>query len=88
MTLTLFTDIWHILLSFFSSLIRIMEADFISMSSSIGSQMAYVIYAWSSSVSRYGVLIPALFVSFIGITLIGLYLVFVFVDGARDMVGD
>jgi hypothetical protein len=79
--------ILSILLSFFTSLIGSLEADLNIEMGWFGGKVSLLMYIWAESFTGFGPLIPALLVSVTGITIAGLLVVFVFLSGAKDVVG-
>jgi hypothetical protein len=53
----------------------------------MGLNIALLMYSWGQSFSRFGLLIPSMFVAIFGITIAGLMIVFFFFDSAKDLVG-
>ncbi len=76
-----------LLLNFFRSLMGLFVGDITYELNWLGWKISYLFSSWGSSFSGYGPWIPALFVAVIGVTVAGLYLVFVFVDAGKDVVG-
>ena len=79
--------ILSILLSFFTSLIESMEADLNIEMGWFGGKVSLLMYTWAQSFTGFGPWIPALLVAITGITIAGLMVVFVFLNGAKDVVG-
>ena len=79
--------ILSILLSFFTSLIGSLEADLNIEMGWFGGKVSQLMYSWAHSFTGFGPWIPALLVSVTGITIAGLMVVFVFLSGAKDVVG-
>ena len=79
--------ILSILLSFFTSLIRSLEADLKTEMNWFGVKVSLLMYSWAQSFTGFGPWIPALLVTVTGITIAGLMVVFVFLSGAKDVVG-
>lgn len=79
--------ILSILLSFFTSLIGSLEADLKTEMGWFGVKVSLLMYAWARSFSGYGPWIPTMLVIVTGITIAGLMVVFVFLSGAKDVVG-
>ena len=80
-------SILSILLSFFKSLIGVMETDLKQEMSWFGRKVSLLMYSWAHSFTGYGPWIPSLLVAVTGITIAGLMVVFVFLSGAKDVVG-
>lgn len=76
-----------IILNFVGNIVSMIIADVQTLAYWTGNQIAFLFLSWGASFSSYGVLIPALFVGVVLITLVGIYGVFMFVDGAKDVVG-
>ena len=76
-----------ILFGFLQSLVGMLEADISQEMYFFGSQIAYVEISWGSSLAGYGPAMPLFMATGIGVTISGLYLVFAFTDGMRELVG-
>ncbi len=85
--MSFFSSMVLIILSFFQAIIGITEAAILDEMSIIGMEISLVISVWGRSFQGYGVLSPTLMVISLGVTLIGLMVIFVFFDGAKDLVG-
>lgn len=81
------SSIIALILSFFQAIIGISESAFLVEMSIVGGDISLVIYTWGESFQGLGILIPTLMVISLGVTMIGLMVIFVFFDGARDLVG-
>ena len=81
------SSLMGILLGFLQSLIGMAEADISQEMYFFGSQIAYVEISWGFSLAGYGPAMPLLMAAGIGVTISGSYLVFVFTDGVRTLVG-
>ena len=81
------SSLLSILISFFQSAIGIFEADLNYEMGWMGLNIALLMYSWGQSFSRFGLLIPSMFVVMLGITIAGLMIVFFFFDSAKDLVG-
>ena len=79
--------ILSILLSFFTSLIGSLEADLKTEMNWFGVKVSLLMYSWAHSFTGYGPWIPTMLVIVTGITIAGLMVVFVFLSGAKDVVG-
>lgn len=85
--MSFFSSIISIILSFFQALIGVSEVAMIVEMSIVGADISMVIYSWGASFQGLGILIPTLMVVSLGVTLVGMMIIFVFFDGARDLVG-
>ena len=81
------SSLLSILIQFFKSAIGIFEADLNYEMGWMGLNIALLMYSWGQSFSRFGLLIPSMFVAIFGITIAGLMIVFFFFDSAKDLVG-
>ncbi len=81
------SSLLSILIQFFKSGIGIFEADLNYEMGWMGLNIALLMYSWGQSFSRFGLLIPSMFVAILGITIAGLMIVFFFFDSAKDLVG-
>lgn len=77
-----------ITLQFFQSLWGIIAADVQSELYFFGSEAATLVVSWGQSFARYGFWIPTILVAVVGVTFMGLYMVFVFVESGKDLVGE
>ena len=80
-------SILTILLSFFTSLIGSLEADLEIEMNWFGGKVSLLMYSWAQSFTGFGPWIPTMLVIVTGITIAGLMVVFVFLSGAKDVVG-
>ena len=81
------SSLLSILISFFQSIISTLEADINYELGWMGLNVSLLMYSWGQSLSRYGILIPAMFVALVGVTIAGLLVVLGFFDSAKDLVG-
>ena len=81
------SSLMGILFGFLQSLVGMIEADISQEMYFFGSQIAYVEISWGFSLAGYGPAMPLIMAAGIGVTISGSYLVFVFTDGIRGMVG-
>ena len=81
------SSLMGILFGFLQSLVGMIEADISQEMYFFGSQIAYVEISWGFSLAGYGPAMPLLMAAGIGVTISGSYLVFVFTDSVREMVG-
>jgi len=81
------SSLLSILISFFHSFISILEGDINYELGWVGLNISLLMYSWGQSLSRYGILIPAMLVALVGVTIAGLLVVLVFFDSAKDLVG-
>ena len=82
------SSLFSILLGFFQSLGGLIAADIQTEIFWLGSHTSALVVSWGQSFSGYGFWIPSILVAVVGVTVIGLYLVFVFVDAGKDLVGE
>ncbi|EQB70179.1 MAG: hypothetical protein AMDU1_APLC00071G0003 [Thermoplasmatales archaeon A-plasma] len=82
------SQLFSIILGFFQSLGGIIAADIRAEFLWFGSHISALVVSWGSSFTGFGMWIPAVLVAVAGVTVIGLYLVFVFVDAGKDLVGE
>jgi hypothetical protein len=80
-------SLFSILSGFLGSYLHSLEAQVSNLSIWMGNQFASLFMVWGASFQGYGIWIPGLFVLVTGISLIGLFAVFTFFDGAKDLVG-
>ncbi len=78
---------WAIFYDFLKSLFGMFSTDISSLLLYTGTNFDSFVYSWSSSFNSYGVFIPVLFISVIGVSIGGCYGVFVFYDGVNALVG-
>ena len=81
------SSLLNILIGFFHSVTSAFSADLQYEMAWFGYQLGMMFYIWGSSFTALGVWMPAVLVAALGITVVGLLLVFVFFDSARDLVG-
>jgi len=81
------SSLLSILMSFFHSFISILGGDINYELGWLGLNISLLMYSWGHSLSRYGILIPAMLVALVGVTIAGLLVVLVFLDSAKDLVG-
>jgi hypothetical protein len=80
-------SLFSILSGFLGSYLLSLERQVSNLSLWMGNQFATLFMVWGVSFQGYGIWIPGLFVLVIGISLMGLFAVFSFFDGAKDLVG-
>jgi hypothetical protein len=76
------------ILGFFQSIIGVFVADFQQLLQWTGNQVTLLFLTWGNSFSGYGPFIPAIFVVSIGGTILGIYVVLIFIDAGKDLVGE
>ena len=81
------SSLYSILSGFMQTYIQSLESQLNGLFSWIGLQITGYFYFWGNSFGPYGILIPSILVAILGITMIGLFAVFSFFDGARALVG-
>lgn len=81
------SSLLSIILDFFKSFMGILGADIDTEMGWLGLNVSLLIYSWANSISGYGIIIPTLLVAVVGITIVGLLVVFMFFDSAKDLVG-
>ena len=81
------TSILTLIWVFFKTFLNILVADIAFELSFIGQQFAYLFYSWGYSISQYGLFIPIILTGIVGVTIMGLFLVFALVDGGKALVG-
>ena len=81
------SSLLSIILDFFKSFMGILGADIDTEMRWLGLNVSLLIYSWANSISGYGIIIPTLLVAVVGITIVGLLVVFMFFDSAKDLVG-
>jgi len=82
------SSLFSIILGFFQSLGGLIAADIQEELYWFGSHLSALMVSWGSSFTGYGFWIPSFLIIIIGVTIIGVYLVFVFVDAGKDLVGE
>lgn len=81
------SSLLSILMGFFSSVTSAFSADLQYEMGWIGEKVSVLFYSWAASISSYGIWIPSVLVGIVGVTVAGLYVVFVVFDAAKDVVG-
>lgn len=81
------SSLYSILSGFMNSYIQSFESQMSGLFGWIGQQIAGYFYFWGNSFGPYGILIPSMLVAILGITMMGLFAIFFFFDGARALVG-
>ena len=81
------SSLLNILIGFFHSVTSAFSADLHYEMAWFGDQIGMMFYIWGSSFTGFGIWMPAVLVAAVGITAVGLLVVFVFFDSARDVVG-
>lgn len=87
MSFNFFTSGWHLLLSFFGSVIGIFAADITYFSNWLGNTISFFFVSWGSSFSSYGPLIPLLMVVSVSLSIAGAFAAFMLFDGVNAVVG-
>ena len=81
------TDILSLIWDFFKTFINILVTDVASELTFMGQQIAMVLYSWGYAIGGYGIFAPLLLVVVVGVTIAGLFAVFVVLDTGKDLVG-
>ena len=81
------TSILTLIWDFFKSFTNILVTDLAFELPFIGQQFALILYSWGYAISRYGIFAPSILVVVVGITIAGLFAVFVVLDAGKDLVG-
>lgn len=81
------SSLLNILLDFFHSVVSAFAADLQYEMGWIGGKISVLFYSWAASISGFGIWIPSVLVGIVGLTVAGLYVVFVVFDAAKDVVG-
>ena len=76
------------IIGFFHSIFSAAAADFLLLMGWIGSEITFLFVSWGNSFSIYGVFIPVIFISSVGVTILGIYFVLTFIDAGKDVVGE
>ena len=81
------TSILTLIWDFFKSFTNILVTDLAFELTFIGQQNAMVLYSWGYAIGGYGIFAPSILVVVVGITIAGLFAVFVVLDAGKDLVG-
>jgi hypothetical protein len=81
------SSLLNILLDFFHSVVSAFAVDLQYEMGWIGGKISILFYSWAASISGFGIWIPSVLVGIVGVTVAGLYVVFVVFDAAKDVVG-
>ena len=81
------TSILTLIWDFFKTFLNILATDISFELGFIGQQFAVLFYSWGYAIGQYGLFIPIILTAIVGVTIMGLFLVFAFVDGGKALVG-
>lgn len=81
------SDLLSTIMGFFQSLVGMLSADLQTEFSWFSTHIVGFFLAWGSSFAGYGPWIPGILAAVVGLSIAGTYLVFVFIDAGKDLVG-